>query len=63
MTEDGIQSAIKDFPETEREYIGDDDFKLSFNKKKNSRFVRITLWVRESSTRYFVYKIHSSRIR
>lgn len=62
MTEDDILSVIKDFPIAVREYIDMDHFKLSFNKKKNRKFVRVTIWVQETSTRYLVYKIHSIRI-
>ena len=62
MREDVIISVIQDFPITVREYINGDHFKLSFNRKKNKKFVKVTIWVHETPTRCFVYKLHSTRI-
>lgn len=62
MSEDVIISVIQDFPLTVRGYINADHFKLSFNRKKNKKFVKVIIWVHETSTKYFVYKLHSTRI-
>jgi len=62
MREDIILSVIQDFPIAIREYMDDDHFKLSFNRKKNKEFVKIIIWVHETPTKYFVYKLHSTRI-
>jgi len=62
MTEDVIISVIQDFPIIVREYINDDHFTLSFNRKKNKKFVKVIIWVHETLTKYYVYKLHSRRL-
>ena len=62
MREEVIISVIQDFPIAVREYINDDCFKLSFNRKKDKKFVKIIIWVNETPKKYFVYKLHSRRI-
>jgi len=62
MTEDAIIGAVQDFPIHERKYTDKENFELSFNRKKNKKYVKITIWVHETSAKYTVYKMHSSRI-
>ncbi len=62
MSEDVIIGIIQDFPINVREYIDGDNFKISFRRKKNKKFVNVIIWVRETPLEYFVYKMHSTRV-
>jgi len=31
-------------------------------ERKTKKFVKVIIWVHETSTKYFVYKLHSTRI-
>ena len=62
MTEDVIMSVIQDLPLTNRENINANHFKLSFNRKKNKKFVKVIMWIHETSTKYIVYKMHCTKI-
>jgi len=62
MSEDVVVGVVLHFPTTERESINEDHFKITFRRKKNRKSVNVTIWVEETPVRYFVYKMHSTRI-
>ena len=49
-------------PKSERKYTDENKFQLSFTRKKNGKFVKITLWIEEKQTTFFIGKAHSERI-
>jgi len=61
ISETVIISVIQDYPTSSREYIDKNHFTISFKRKKNKKFVKVTIWVEEKPSTYFVYKIHSER--
>jgi len=62
ISEDVIIGIVQDAPSNVREYISEDYFKISFNRKKNRKLVKVIVWVQETSSRYFAYKMHSCKI-
>lgn len=62
VSEETIISVVINAPLTERKYSDNDHFQVTFRRRKNSKFVNITLWIVEKSTTFLVYKMHSRRI-
>jgi len=62
MSEDVVIGVVIEFPTSKREYIDEDHFKITFRRKKNKKSVNVTIWIQETTSTYFVYKMHSSRI-
>jgi hypothetical protein len=62
VSEETIIGIVINAPRPERKYLDNSRFKITFTKRKNSKFVNITMWIHERSTTYFVYKMHSQRI-
>jgi hypothetical protein len=61
VSEEALISVVLHTPESERKYTDENRFQLSFLKKKNRKFVRITLWIEERQTTLFIGKAHSER--
>lgn len=49
-------------PSGERIQLCDDRFQIEFRRRKNGKFVKITLWIHERSSTFYVYKIHSIKV-
>jgi hypothetical protein len=62
MSEEVIIGVVLHSPVTERKYLEDDKFQITFKRKKNGKFVNVILWVQERQTTFYVSKIHSQRI-
>jgi len=62
VSEETIISIVINAPLSERNYLKDGSFQITFRRRKNSRFVNVTLWIDERSTTFFVFKMHSQRI-
>jgi len=59
ISEEVIIGVVLHCPEDQRIYLNKDRFQISFKRKKNKKFVEITLWIEERPSSFFVYKIHS----
>jgi len=59
LTEDTIIGIVKDSTFETREYADTNHFRVVFHRKKNKKWVTITIWVHEKPQEYVVYGIHS----
>lgn len=62
MSEEKIIGIVQQTPESERKYIDDTHFEISFKTRSNSHILEIIIWTHERLTTYFVYKIHSQKV-
>jgi len=62
VTEEALIGIVLHTPASERKYADENRFQISFLRKKNRKFVRVTLWIEERQTTFFVGKAHSERI-
>jgi hypothetical protein len=61
-SEEVIIGVVLHCPANERKYLDDSNFLIVFKRRKNSKFVKITLWVQERQTTFYVGKMHSERV-
>lgn len=61
VSEEVIIGIVLHCPISERKYSDDNRFQIVFKRRKNSKFVNITLWVEEKENTFFVGKIHSEK--
>ena len=61
VSEEVIIGIVLHCPTSERKYSDDNRFQIVFKRRKNSKFVNITLWMEEKENAFFVGKIHSKR--
>jgi len=59
LTEDAIIGIVKDSTLETREYVDANHFRVAFHRKKNKKWVTVTIWVHEKPQEYLVYGIHS----
>ncbi len=62
VSEEVIIGMVLHCPVNERKNSKDDKFQVTFKRRRNSKFVNVTLWVQERQTTFFVGKIHSERV-
>jgi hypothetical protein len=62
VSEEAVIGIVLHCPINERKYLDDDKFQVTFKRRKDSKFVNVTLWVQERQTTFYVGKIHSERI-
>jgi len=62
LTEDLIIGIVEDSSSEEREYEDPDHFSLTFPRKKNKKWVSVTIKVHEKAQEFLVYGIHSRRL-
>ena len=62
VSETVIISIVQDVPKSLRKYINENHFTIDFRRKKNRGYVKITIWVEETTFTYFVHKLHSRRL-
>lgn len=63
LPEQVIVDNVKFLPPNKRKYIDHNHFTVDFNRKTNKKVLKITVYVEETSTEYFVYKMHSEGLR
>jgi hypothetical protein len=61
ISEEVIISIILNCPTSERKYSDDNRFQIVFKRRKNGKFVKITLWVEERKDSFYVGKLHSEK--
>lgn len=62
ISEETLIGIVLQTPTSERKYLTNNSFQISFFKKKNKKFVKITLWVEERQTTFFIGKAHSEKV-
>ncbi len=62
VTEDTIIGIVKDSPLEERKYTDPDHFHITFPRKKNKKWVEVTILVHVRPQEFVVYGIHSRRL-
>ena len=62
ISETVIISIVQSTPKSSREYLNENHFVINFRRKKDGGYVKITMWVKETTSTYFVYKLHSQRL-
>jgi len=61
VTEEALIGIVLHTPTDGRKYLGENRFQISFLRKKNKKFVKITLWIEERQTTFFIGKVHSEK--
>jgi hypothetical protein len=61
VTEEALIGVVLHTPASERKYTDENRFQISFLRKKNRKFVRVTLWIEERQAIFFIGKAHSER--
>jgi hypothetical protein len=61
LTEDTIIGVVEDLPKKMRIYTDSTHFHITFHRKKNKKWVSVTIWVHEREYEDIVYGIHSTR--
>lgn len=61
VSEEVIIGVVLHCPLSERKYTDDDRFQVVFKRRKNGKFVKVTLWAQERQDSFFVGKIHSEK--
>lgn len=62
ISEETLIGIVLQTPTSERKYLTNNSFQISFFKKKNKKFVKITLWVEERQTTFFIGKAHLEKV-
>ena len=60
LSEEVIIGIVRFYPTSERKYSDRDHFTVEFNRRKNKKIVRVTIFVHETPSVYYVYKMHST---
>jgi hypothetical protein len=63
ISEETLIGIVLHCPLEERKYTGKNKFQISFKRRKNRKFVEITLWVEERQETFCIQKIHSTRVQ
>jgi hypothetical protein len=61
LSEEVILSVVLHCPTNERKYTDSNHFQIDFRRRKDGGFVKITIWVHDRATEYYVGKMHSQR--
>lgn len=61
LSEEVIIGIVLNCPTSERKYSDDNRFQIIFKRRKNGKFVKITLWVHENKDSLYVGKLHSEK--
>jgi len=62
LTEDLIIGIVKDSILEDRKYEDSDHFHITFPRKKNKKWINVTVIVHEKPHEFLVYGIHSGRV-
>ncbi len=62
ISEEALIGIILHCPASERKYSDDNRFQIVFKRRKNGKFVKITLWVEERKDSFYVGKLHSEKV-
>jgi hypothetical protein len=62
ISEEVLIGIILHCPEDERKYSDDSRFQIVFKRRKNGKFVKISLWVEERRDSFYVGKLHSEKV-
>ena len=61
ISEEVIIGITLNCPTSERKYSDNNRFQIIFKRRKNGKFVNITLWVEERKDSFYVGKMHSEK--
>jgi hypothetical protein len=61
ISEEVIIGIVLYTPRVECRYIDDQHYQLVFKRRKNGKFVEITIWVHERQDSLYVGKLHSAK--
>ncbi len=61
VSEEAIIGIILNCPTRERKYFDDERFQITFKRRKNGKFVNITLWIHERQDSFYIGKMHSEK--
>jgi len=62
ISEETLIGIVLQTPASKRKYLDDNSFQISFYRKKNKKIRKITLWIEERQTTFFIGKAHAEKV-
>ncbi len=60
-SEEAIIGIVLHCPISERKCLDGNSFQIVFKRRKDGKFVKITLWINENKDSFYIGKLHSEK--